>query len=319
MLHLRLRVPAESIEEVLSCLQDDDTVTNVAVVPHGFCKPEGALVLADAARESATHVIARLKAMGVAETGSISLESVDTVLSAAATRAEQVAPGAPDDGVVWDSMENHLRNDVRLSWSYVVFMLLAVLIAGVGRITDQPILIVGAMVVGPEFAPVAALCFSLVRPRPAMLLPAAGVLVGGYLLALSCAAGLAAVAYRLGAFTRAEAGHGQLTDFIVQPDAWSLAVACFAGIAGVLSLSTAKSGPLVGVFISVTTVPAVGAIAICLACGLWAELGSAAAQLGINLTGMIVAGTLTLMVQRVAWGAGIRPGLVGLRSSRRVL
>ena len=66
-----------------------------------------------------------------------------------------------------------------------------------------------------------------------------------------------------------EASTGNLTDFIVHPDGWSFAVACLAGVAGTLSLTTAKSGPLVGVFISVTTIPAVGTIAVCLACGVW--------------------------------------------------
>ena len=47
-----------------------------------------------------------------------------------------------------------------------------------------------------------------------------------------------------------------LTSFIWRPDALSFIVAFLAGIAGMLSLTTAKSGALVGVLISVTTVPA---------------------------------------------------------------
>ena len=68
-------------------------------------------------------------------------------------------------------------------------------------------------------------------------------------------------------------------------------IALLAGVAGVLSLTTSKSGPLVGVFISVTTVPAVGTIALCIGTGIWSEVGGAALQLGINLLGMVIAGT----------------------------
>jgi uncharacterized membrane protein len=68
-----------------------------------------------------------------------------------------------------------------------------------------------------------------------------------------------------------------------------------------LSLTTAKSGPLVGVFISVTTIPAVGTIALCIACGVWGEASSALAQLGLNLLGLMVAGTTTLLIQRIIW------------------
>jgi uncharacterized hydrophobic protein (TIGR00271 family) len=110
-----------------------------------------------------------------------------------------------------------------------------------------------------------------------------------------------AVGFRLGAFTQEQASTGKLTDFIIHPDGWSFLVACLAGIAGTLSLTTAKSGPLVGVFISVTTIPAVGTVAVCLACGVWGEVGSALAQLGINLLGLMIAGTTTLAVQRLVW------------------
>ena len=301
MLHLRLRAPDDLYEQVIDLLEADDTVTNVAVVPGGFRKPAGCLVLADVARENASSVIGRLRDLDLQHRGSISIVGVDTILSDEATRAEQAAPGAPDDGVVWVSVEQHLREDSRMSWAFGVFITLAALIAGAGRITDQPILIVGAMVVGPEFSAIAAICLAFALPRPGMLPRALGSLVGGIVLATVIATAFWSVAYQFGAFTRQQAGTGDLTDFIVRPDGWSFLVACLAGIAGTLSLTAAKSGPLVGVFISVTTIPAIGTLAVCLACGLWGEAGSALTQLGINLAGMILAGTLALVVQRLVW------------------
>ena len=91
-------------------------------------------------------------------------------------------------------------------------------------------------------------------------------------------------------------------DFIVQPDIWSFLIALLAGVAGVLALTTSKSGPLVGVFISVTTVPAVGTLALCIGVGVWSEIPGALAQLGVNLLGLVLAGTVTLRVQRAVGG-----------------
>ena len=91
------------------------------------------------------------------------------------------------------------------------------------------------------------------------------------------------------------------TGSITSPDRWSLVVAVLAGVAGVLSLTSAKSGALVGVFISVTTVPAAADMAISLALGGGQEILRAATQLGINLAGIIVAATATLAVQRAVW------------------
>ena len=166
MIHLRLRVPADVREEVVGLLCGDDTVTNVLVSEGAFRKPAGDLVLADVARENATAVISALRDLDLHHIGSITVEDIATILSDEAVSVEEAAPGAPDDGVVWVAIENRLRADSRLSWAFVAFLTLATLIAGAGRILDQPILIVGAMVVGPEFTPLAAICFALARPRP---------------------------------------------------------------------------------------------------------------------------------------------------------
>lgn len=301
VLHLRLHVPDDLVGRVSNVLEGDDTVTDVVVMRDAYCKPPGTLVLADVARENATGVLTELRRLRLHHRGTISITEVDTILSAAAHRAEQIAPGAPDDGVVWESVEQRLREDSRLSWAFVAFMTLAALIAGAGRILDQPILIVGAMVVGPEFSAIAAICFALAHPRPTMLPRATGTLVAGFAIATVVATAVWATAYTLGAFTREQASSGELTSFIVQPDAWSFVIAVVAGVAGTLSLTTAKSGPLVGVFISITTIPAVGTVAVCLASGIWSEAGSALAQLGLNLLGLLVAGTTTLRIQRLVW------------------
>ncbi len=89
-----------------------------------------------------------------------------------------------------------------------------------------------------------------------------------------------------------------LTQFISHPDAFSLIVAMFAGCAGVLSLTSAKSGALVGVLISVTTIPAAANIGVAAAYGQWNEWRGAMAQLGVNLLGIFLAGIATLWVQR---------------------
>ncbi len=301
VLHLRLRVPPDLIDEVVDLLHADDTVTNIAVLREGFTQPEGGLVLADVARENATGVVKALRDLDLQHRGSISIDEIGTILSDEAARVERAAPGAPDDGVVWVSVEQRLRDDSRLSWAFVAFMTLAALIAGVGRITDQPILIVGAMVVGPEFAPIAAICFAFAHPRLGMLPGAVRSLATGFAVAAAVATLTWTVAYHLSAFTAAQATTGDLTEFIVRPDGWSFAVACLAGVAGTLSLTTEKSGPLVGVFISVTTIPAVGTFAVSLASGAWAEAVSALAQLGLNLLGLLLAGTLTLRIQRLVW------------------
>ncbi len=225
VLHLRLRVPGDLTDEVVELLTADETVTNVAVVAGGFTKPDGCLVLADVARENATGVIKQLRDLDVQHRGSISVDEIDTILSDEAARVERAAPGAPDDGVVWVSVEQRLRDDSRLSFAFIAFMTLAALIAGVGRINDQPILIVGAMVVGPEFSPIAAICFALAHPRFCMLPEPCGP----WPPASAWQPGSPPPSGRSPTTWAPSPGPmpptGNLTDFIVRPDGWSFVVA----------------------------------------------------------------------------------------------
>jgi hypothetical protein len=76
------------------------------------------------------------------------------------------------------------------------------------------------------------------------------------------------------------------------------------------SLTTAKPSALVGVFISVTTIPAAANIGVAAAYQNMAETRGAALQLALNLTTMTIAGLATLAVQRLAfvrrWKAALR-------------
>ena len=113
-------------------------------------------------------------------------------------------------------------------------------------------------------------------------------------------AGLSLVAELTGLVSSADVGRPRpQTSFIWHPDRWSFIVALVAGAAGVLALSTEKGNAMVGAFISVTTVPAAGNLAVAL--GTWtpAEMRGSLTQLGVNLMGMVAAGVVVLAVHRV--------------------
>ena len=74
-----------------------------------------------------------------------------------------------------------------------------------------------------------------------------------------------------------------------------------AGIAGMLSLTAAKSGALIGVLISVTTMPAAANVGVSAAYGDWPSFRGSLTQLGINLVAILLAGTATLALQRALY------------------
>ena len=297
MLNVRVTAPHQLAESIRAQLITESTVSNVALVPGAALEGEGDLVFFELARENANNVMRMLRHAGVPAVGSIVVSDALAVVSDAADAAERSAPGHPADGVLWAQLADRSREDSRPSWSFFAFLLLATLIAGIGRLLDQPILIIGAMVVGPEFAPIAAICYAIVRRKRGIVGMASVTLFGGFAVCALVAWGFWVILYGIGLITFEQATTGPLTDFIISPDGWSFVIALLAGVAGVLSLTTSKSSALVGVFISITTVPAVGTIGLTLAVGAWDEAWSALVQLFVNLAGLFVAGVVTLFVQ----------------------
>ncbi len=320
MLSLRITSPGPLTDGVLQALEADPGVSALAVVRGASLRPVGDLVTADVAREAANDVIDRLRELGVHRDGTVRIEPVSSWLSQEGFQAERRTPGSSADSVVWPEVTQRAYEDSELNWTYVSFMTLATMIAAIAIVLDSQILVIGAMVLGPEFGAVAALGLALVRRRPALLGIAARTLVAGFAIAIVVTVLAVLAARGLGWVTLADVTRSRPgTDFIYSPNRWSFVVAVIAGAAGVLSLTSARTGGLSGVFISVTTVPAAGIIALGLAFGVGAEVRGGILQLLVNLTGMAIAGWATLALQQSVWArmSARRAHLVGRLRARR--
>ena len=302
MLHLRIVAPHESAEKALEVFREHPSVCNVVHLPGAARRPEGDVLLADVAREDASVLIADLRELEIPEQGSLSIEEVDTQLSEAADRAEKAAPGAPSDAVVWEEIEARTSENAELSASFVAFMVLAMLIAAVGIFLDTPVLIVGAMVVGPEFGPIAGFCVAIVQRRSRLAARSFLALMVGFPVGIVLTL-LTSLVFKWTGVIAAEFSQSdhELSQIISEPGFLSFFVAFCAGVAGVLSLTAAKSGALIGVLISVTTIPAAANIGVAAAYADWSTWRGSVAQLGINLAALTLAGVVTLGVQRLLY------------------
>jgi uncharacterized hydrophobic protein (TIGR00271 family) len=302
MVHLRIVSPPDLTAQVMDVLTRTPSVINIVRFDDAAHRPDGDLIICDVAREDASVIIGDLKALDLHDRGSITLEQVDTAISRAADEAERYAPGLPSDAVVWEEVEQRTSENVELSGVFLLFFVLAALLAAVGIYLDSEILIVGAMVVGPEFGPIAGFCVALVQRRRELAIRSGVALAVGFPLAI---AGVfaATLLFKAVELTPAEftAEEHQVANLISSPDAFTVIVAFCAGAAGMLSLSTAKSGALIGVLISVTTIPAAANVGVAAAYGDSDGWTGSLAQLMLNLVSILVAGTLVLFVQRMLY------------------
>jgi uncharacterized hydrophobic protein (TIGR00271 family) len=302
MLRLRITSPPDLTPPVLDVLTADPAVSELAVLRGASIRPDGDLVLACVAREAANDVVDRLRELELPTYGSIHIEPVRTWISQAGLAAQHLAPGSGADSVVWADVTHQAYEDSETNWTFMSLLSLATLLAGIAIVLDSQILVIGAMVIGPEFGAVAALGVALVRRRGSLMLAAVRTLVFGFAVAILVTTIAALVGRALGWVTVGDVTAARPgTGFIYTPDRWSFLVALIAASAGVLALTSARVGALSGVFISVTTIPAAANIALGIAFGLGDEIRGSLLQLVINLSGMAVAGWLTLAVQQAVW------------------
>lgn len=297
MIRVRALSPASRTDDVVAVLHDEPGATHVVVLRGAAVEPAGDVVEADLAREAVEGLMERLRGLGIERDGGIDLLPLDTVISAAADRAEEAAPGEGADAVVWAELLARTGQDARLSVTFVVMLTIACALGAVGVVTDSPVTVVGAMVLGPEFGPLAALAAAVVRHRAGLAREAATALVVGFAVALVATTLGAAVGRLTGAVTDGALRDLTQTAFVYQVGPLNLFVALLAGVAGMVALLAGEgSGVLVGVFISVTTVPAAGFAAVAAVLGAWSQALGSLAQLAVNVVGIVVAGVVVLLV-----------------------
>jgi uncharacterized hydrophobic protein (TIGR00271 family) len=307
VLQLRVVCPTDLTEAVVAALRADIGCATLALHRGAAVLPEGDVVLCEVVRERANAVVVALRAIGVERRGAISIVEVDALASSRGRAAERAAPGHELDALPWALVEERARDDSELSVTFFALMALAAVIAAVGIIVDSAVLIIGAMIVGPEFGPLISIAVGVYR-RHRFWMSAVVVLGAGLATAIA-----AAVVVGLGARVAGESGSSFepasrfFTGFVTEPNAYSAVVALAAGVAGTISLARTQATALAGVLVSVTTIPAAAAIGIDAAAANWGDLGGASLQLAINLSVLLIAAAATLAVYGRAWSRSTPP------------
>lgn len=299
MIHLRVIAPASHSDAAVALLVDSRSVTNVVVVRGAAVDPVGDMITCDVASEDASYVVGDLRRMGLAQLGAIDIDQIDSSLSAGSKMAEKSAHGRSADSVIWETVAARIDNEGLLSVGMVALFAFAGVIAAVAILIDSSPIVVGAMALCPDFGPIAAFAIGVVRRDRRR--------AGGGLFALlvGFGAGIAAafVAVALLALSGVapesfNADGNTLAQTIAAPDIYSVVVAACAGAAGMLSVTLGKAGALVGVAVSITTIPAAADIGLSLSYGDWESVGGASMQLALNIVSLLISATLMLAFQR---------------------
>jgi uncharacterized hydrophobic protein (TIGR00271 family) len=309
MFHVRVVCAPGSADCLAESLAADPGVRNLVVLPGMARHPVGDAVQFDLLTAAANRVLRQLRALSASDRGWVVIESVDAAITTPGERTRARSLGWHSESApVWEMVEARIRSGGVYPPSFFILLVIAGLIGAVGILTNSQILIVAAMVVGPEYGAImaTALGFQEREPRP--------VLVGLFALtvgfAMASAATLAfGLIIRWSGHTPAayEAGVRPVADFINSPNLFSIVVAVLAGVVGVVSLTEARANALIGVFISVTTIPAAADMGLSAAYASWPEVRGSAVQLLVNVVLLIAVGAGGLSLQRFIWRARVPP------------
>ena len=293
MLRLRSSIHHSRAEEFGSLLRELDGVRRVVQQADEAAGHEAYVFVADVEPAAADRLVEAI--------GELGIEAEDYVL----TRIEVVAPQHRHhlgeggvDGYAWVEVIGQARANSRPLARYLALINVAAVIAALGVITSSSILNVGAMAVSPDLLPICATCVGLVARRHDLARRAFVTLTLGLGLVVATAAVLSFLLKLTGLLPDGfEVEQSSLTT-LATTDYSTVLIALAAGIAAMLSFET-KASTAVGVAISVTTIPASAYLGVAIGGGGIEHALGAALVLLINVSLLIVSGTLTLLAQRV--------------------
>jgi uncharacterized hydrophobic protein (TIGR00271 family) len=301
MLHIRVVTTPGLTGRLLDRLADLPGIRNLIVL-EGTARPSGDAIFFDVDHSAANPVFRALRGLSLDHDGAVTVEQVDASL--ASTTGATTAIGSPASEIVpvWEMVEAAIRGGAVYSPSFFGLLAIAGLIGAVGILTNSQILIVGAMVVGPEYGAIIAAALGISKGQRDAIRDGLLALAVGFSAAIVVTFAFG-VAVRAAGQAPAPFLHGirPVSDLINSPNWFSVVVAILAGIVGVVSLTQARAGALIGVFISVTTIPAAADIGLSVAFGSWSEAGGSALQLLLNVVLLIAVGAGGLSAQRAFW------------------
>jgi uncharacterized hydrophobic protein (TIGR00271 family) len=301
VLHVRVACPSRLTDQAVDALRDTTGVAALAVARGASLVPEGDVLECDVVREASDNVLAALLAIDTDRELVISIVELEVIAGRAVRAAEAAAPGFDADALPWALIEADAREAAEPSATFFILMALAAVIAAIGIVVDSAVLIIGAMIVGPEYGPITAVAVGVHRRRR-FWRPAAIVLTTGLAVAVLAAAAFALVARLLGESDDVfEPTSRFFTAFVTDPNAYSAVVAFVAGVAGTIALARSQATVVAGVLVSVTTIPAAAAVGVGMAAGQWDDAADGAIQLGINVVAILVAILVTLAVYDRVW------------------
>jgi uncharacterized hydrophobic protein (TIGR00271 family) len=302
MLRVRVVSPPSSTERLVDRLAADPGIRNLVVLPGAARRPTGDAVQFDLLTQFANPVLRELRTLSFGESGSVVVEDVDATDTPPADGSASGNARFGEIAPVWEIVEAKIRAGGVYPPSFFILLIIAGLIGAVGILTNSQILIVAAMVVGPEYGAIMATALGINKRDRRAVRGGLSALLAGFAMAVLATLLFGLIIRGLGRTPQLYGlGVRPVSSLINSPNLFSVVIAVLASIVGVVSLTESRANALIGVFISVTTIPAAADMGLSAAYASWSEARGSTFQLLLNVVLLIAVGAGGLRLQRSIW------------------
>jgi len=192
-----------------------------------------------------------------------------------------------------EELYTDVEQTTRYSWVFIVLMVLSSVVASIGILRDNVVVIIGAMVIAPALGPNVALSLATTLGDIDLSRRAVKVISVAIFVALG-------VSVLLGIFLKVDPGLHELR-IRTEVNLGDIALALAAGSAAVLSFTSGLLSALIGVMVAVALLPPLVTLGLLAGSGQWRMALGALLLFMANLICVNLAGVVTFLVQ------GIRP------------
>jgi uncharacterized hydrophobic protein (TIGR00271 family) len=303
VIHVRVVSPHDLTGPLVDALMASAGVHNLVVLYGAAQRPGGDAVQFDVLNRSANPVLRQLRVLDLDNRGSITVAHVNVAIAGPASTTAERHYARRERVPVWEVVEGTIRANATYPPSFYILFIIAGLIGAVGILTNSQILVIGAMVVGPEYSAIIATALGISKRDWVPVRESLTALVAGFLVTIIVTF-FFSLAIRASGDVPRPFLHGvkPVAELINSPNIFSVIVAVLAGIVGVVSLTESRANALIGVFISITTIPAAASVGLSVAFANWHDAEGSLLQLVLNVVLLIVVGAAGLSLQRFIWG-----------------
>ena len=291
MLRLRSSVETVEAEGFAAALRELGGVKRIVSAPDD-CHHGRTVFVGDVEPHAADELVEEIAKLGIAIDDYV-LERVDVV----APERRHLVGGGDMGGFAWVEVMGEARANSRPLARYLALITVAAVIAALGVIKSDSILIVGGMAVSPDLLPICSTCVGLVAGRRRLSALSFATLVIGLGSVIVTTAILTFALKEFGFLPDGYNVDDTLLSGLTSTDYSTVLIALAAGVGAILAFET-RASAAVGVAISVTTIPASAYLGVAIGSGDTDRASGAVLVLVVNVGLLIVSGTTTLLLQR---------------------